>query len=53
METFEPISDLDEGINPNPFAHEKYGQGHHIGSTCGSPSPSQESETSSKVKKCS
>jgi len=24
------ISELDEGINPNPFSHVEYGQGHHI-----------------------
>ena len=30
------ISKLDEGINSNPFPHENYGQGHHIGSTWGS-----------------
>ena len=47
------ISELDEGINPNPFPHEKYGQVDHIGSTWGSSSPSQESGTSSKVRKFS
>ena len=38
---------------PKSFPHKKYGQGHHIGPTWGSPSPSQESGTSSKVKQCS
>ena len=27
------ISELDEGINLNPFPNEKYGQGEHIGTT--------------------
>ena len=26
---------LDKGINPNPFSHKKYGQGHPIGTTLG------------------
>ena len=25
------ISELDKGINPNPFPKENYGQGHYIG----------------------
>ena len=47
------ISELDEGINPNSFPYKRYGQVDHIGSTWGSSSPSQESGTSSKVRKCS
>ena len=26
-------SEMDEGIGPNPFPNERYGQGHHIGTT--------------------
>ena len=43
------ISELDEGIDFNPFPNEKYGQGFCNGTTRGSWSPSQESGMSSKV----
>ena len=42
-------SELDKGINPNPFLNGRYGQGHHIGTTWSSWFPSQESGTFSKV----
>jgi len=44
-------SDMDEGINPNPFVNERYGCWLHIKTILGSWSPSQESGTSSKVRK--
>ena len=34
--SLENILDVDEGINSNPFPHEKYGQGQHIGTSWGS-----------------
>ena len=47
------ISELDEGINPNPFPHERYGQVDHIGSTWGSSSPSQEVRNVIQSQECS
>ena len=47
------ISELDEGINPNPFPHERYGQVDHIGSTWGSSSPSQEVRNVLQSQECS
>ena len=48
FQCYTDISELNEGINPNPFPNKKYGQGHHIGTYWGSWSPSKESGTSSK-----
>ena len=42
------ISELDEGLNPNPFTNNNYDQGHHIRTPWGSWSPSKESRTSSE-----
>ena len=45
------ISEVDEGINPNPLLKVRYGQVQHIGSILGSWSPLQGSGMSTKVKK--
>ena len=45
------ISEMDERIDPTILANDRYGHWLHIGTILGSWSPSQESETSSKVKK--
>ena len=42
---------MDEGTNPNPVVNERYGCWLHIGTILGSWPPSQESGTSSKVRK--
>ena len=45
------ILELDKGINPNPFPNERYSLGGHIRTIWGCSSPSQESGTSSTVRK--
>ena len=45
------ILELDKGINPNPFPNERYSLEGHIRTIWGCSSPSQESGTSSNVRK--